>query len=377
MNILISLSYYSPYISGLTIYAKNLAYGLSAKGYTVRVLTSQHEKNLPLKEKLNGVAVTRVPISFNVGKGPIMLQYVKPLIQEVKKADVVNCHLPQFESVLVALIAKCLRKRIILTYHTDLAVDKTISGMIVRYCLYSAQILTGMLADVIVTQSSDYAKQSKYLTFFKKKVKAIYPPIIFPQPKEKDVDTFRKRVSSNKKYLIGVVGRMAQEKGYEYLLEAVPILKKKLGDNFLILFAGPKNPIGEEAYIKKVTKLMEQYKESVNHVGILTEDELGAYYANLDVFVLPSVNVTEAFGMVQIEALSCGTPVVVSDLPGVRLPVQITGNGLISSVGDPKDLAEKITEVLKNKDKYQVDRQKIVDEFGLRTIINQYEKLFG
>src|ERR1700691_4470026 len=124
MKLLLSLSYYSPHVSGLTLYAQNLAEGLSKKGDHVTVLTSEHSKQLPLRETFNGVDVFRVPITIQVSKGPIMLGLLAKSITLISGADVVNFHLPQFESAMLAIVAKCLNKKIVVTYHTDLGNEK-------------------------------------------------------------------------------------------------------------------------------------------------------------------------------------------------------------------------------------------------------------
>jgi glycosyltransferase involved in cell wall biosynthesis len=102
---------------------------------------------------------------------------------------------------------------------------------------------------------------------------------------------------------------------------------------------------------------------------------LGNFYANLAVLVLPSINATEAFGMVQVEAMLCGTPVVCSDLPGARVPVLETGMGEIAKKKDSKDLAAKIVKVLNNRSDYVKKKKIVEDVFAPEKLLSSYEKL--
>ena len=103
---------------------------------------------------------------------------------------------------------------------------------------------------------------------------------------------------------------------------------------------------------------------------------MAAYYPNLDVLVLPSLNSTEAFGLVQIEAMLNGVPSVASNLPGVRQSVKIHGMGQIAPIGDSRGLAEAVLEVLDHREKYQTDAAAIARRYDPGTIAAEYEKLF-
>jgi len=113
MNILITLSYYSPNVSGLTIYAKNLSEELVKKGHMVKIITSRHKKDLKKNEIINGVVISRAFTPFLIGRGPIMPLYPFEIVPDLLKADVINLHLPSFESVVPAILGKLFGKKII------------------------------------------------------------------------------------------------------------------------------------------------------------------------------------------------------------------------------------------------------------------------
>ncbi|HXD09817.1 MAG TPA: glycosyltransferase family 4 protein, partial [Anaerolineales bacterium] len=111
-------------------------------------------------------------------------------------------------------------------------------------------------------------------------------------------------------------------------------------------------------------------------LGNLAPIELAALYPNLDVLTVPSLNSTEAFGLVQIEAMMNGVPCVASALPGVRQPVTMHRMGRIAKIGDSADLAASILEVLDNPQKYKGDIEVIKKSYDPDSVAAEYENLF-
>jgi glycosyltransferase involved in cell wall biosynthesis len=108
----------------------------------------------------------------------------------------------------------------------------------------------------------------------------------------------------------------------------------------------------------------------------LAPGELAAFYPNCDLVVLPSLNSTETFGLVQVEAMLCGTPSIASNLPGVRQPVVQTGMGKVVPIGDADRLAEAIIDVLRERPSFVRPRQEIVARFNTTLTADGYETLF-
>jgi glycosyltransferase involved in cell wall biosynthesis len=103
---------------------------------------------------------------------------------------------------------------------------------------------------------------------------------------------------------------------------------------------------------------------------------MSTYYPNLDLLVLPSLNSTEAFGLVQIEAMMNGIPCVASNLPGVRQPVKMHKMGEIIEIGDSKDLAGAIIKILKHPENYRTPSDEIQSNYRPEMIAEKYEELF-
>jgi glycosyltransferase involved in cell wall biosynthesis len=168
---------------------------------------------------------------------------------------------------------------------------------------------------------------------------------------------------------------MATEKGVEVLLRALPRILVEFPDTH-VLFASPP-ALGEEEYLQRLQPLLEEHADHWTILGTLSQDEMAAFYSNCDVTVLPSLNSTESFGMVQIEGMMCGAPSVASNLPGVRQPVLMTGMGEIAPIGDPAGLAEAILKVLRDRPSYLRSPQLIAEPFTPAETARHYEALFN
>jgi glycosyltransferase involved in cell wall biosynthesis len=122
--------------------------------------------------------------------------------------------------------------------------------------------------------------------------------------------------------------------------------------------------------------LFEKYKNHYRLLGNLEGADLTAFYKNLDVLCVTSLNSTESFGLVQIEAMQNGVPVAACALPGVRQPVTMTGMGEVTAVGDHDALAQAIIRILSDKRRYQRDVRLIADSFSPAQTAVAYTDLF-
>jgi glycosyltransferase involved in cell wall biosynthesis len=145
-----------------------------------------------------------------------------------------------------------------------------------------------------------------------------------------------------------------------------------------VLFVGQYgNVFGEELYAHRLAPLIASLGEHWTFLGNLSPLELAAFYRECEVTVLPSLNSTESFGMVQVESMLCGTPVVASDLPGVRQPVTISGMGRVVPPGDASALAQAILSILDEPKRYRGDLQALAQRFAPETIAAAYEEIYS
>jgi len=376
MKILVALTYYRPHISGLTIYVERAARALAARGHEVLVLTSQYDRRLPLEEVRDGVRIRRVPVLMRVSKGVIMPTIGWWATRLAHWADVLWLHLPQFDAAGIALRGRVFRKPVVLTYHCDVTLPPGWLNRVANRVVHLMDHLAARFADAIVSYTEDYARHSPYLSRYLAKVRVIPPPVEIPVPDPERVAAFRARWGLEGQVVIGMAARLAAEKGVEYLLEALPHILA-VYPNARVLFAGPyRNVLGEEAYARRLAPLFERYRDHWTFVGVLEPEEMAAFYASCDVVVLPSWNATESFGLVQVEAMLCGTPVVASDLPGVRVPTQTTGMGLTFPPRDSRALAQAILRVLAERPAFCRPREWVAQHYNTERTAAAYEALF-
>ena len=377
IRVLIVLTYYRPHTSGLTIYAERLAKGLARRGHAVTVMTSRYDRALPLTEERDGVRVVRVPVAFRVSKGVIMPTFGFIATRLVRSHDVVSLHLPQFDAAGVAARARLMGKPSTLTYHCDLKLPAGPFNGFVNRVVDVMNHLAGLLADRVVAYTDDFAVHSPFLSRFAHKTVVIPPPVELPPASPEEVEAFAQRVGLDGcGPVIGMAARLAAEKGVEVLLEALPRVLE-VYPNARVLFAGQyQNVLGEEAYARRLAPLLEKYRDRWTFLGVLSPKEMAAFYPNLDVIVVPSLNSTESFGLVQVEAMLCGTPSIASDLPGVRQPVLQTGMGEIVPVGDARALAEAILRVVARRERYIRPRAEIARRWSTEQTAAAYEALF-
>ncbi|MBE0670134.1 MAG: glycosyltransferase family 4 protein [Anaerolineales bacterium] len=380
MKILTVLTYYRPHTSGLTIYAERLARAFVKRGHQVTVMTNQYDPSLPREETMDGVKVVRVPVMARVSKGVLAPTFGFVATKLVWQHDVVQLHLPQFDAPGVAFRARLFGKPAVLTYHCDVQLPLGWFNRVVNFVLDFQNNMAGRLANHIITYTQDYADHSPYLSRYASKLTPILPPVEMPVPAPQAVSAFAERHrTKERKPVIGMITRFASEKGVEILLDALPAILKKY-PNAQVLYAGQhENVMGEQAYFNRLAPQIREYEVSGHwmFLGNLDPLQLAAVYPNLDVITVPSLNSTEAFGLVQIEAMKNGVPSVPSALPGVRQPVKMHGMGEVSEIGNAESLASAILKVLDHPENYRGDIEAINTAYNPDSIAQEYEKLFA
>ena len=377
MKILIVLTYYRPHTSGLTIYAERLARGLAARGHQVTVLTSRFNRSRPIEALEDGVQVVRAPVLFRVSKGVIMPTFGWLATRLVREHDVVSLHLPQFDAAGVAARGRLMGKPTTLTYHCDLQLPPSPFNRMVNRVVHGMNHLAGLFSDRVIVYTRDFAAHSPFLRAFHDKIEVIPPPVELPEVGPGAIAAFARMHGADESGpVIGMAARLAAEKGVEVLLNALPRVLE-VYPQARVLFAGQyRDVLGEEAYARRLAPLFRQYEERWKFVGVLNPLQMAAFYPNLDVVVVPSLNSTESFGLVQVEAMLCGTPSIASDLPGVRQPVLQSGMGQVVPVGDSGALAEAIIQVVGHKADYVRPREEIAERWNTERTAAEYEALF-
>lgn len=342
-KILIGLTYFYPYISGLSQYALILAEEMAKSGNKVTVITSKYDKKLKDEEEFKLINIVRIR-GIRIGKGFLMPDYLIKIKNLLIDCDVVHLHFPSMENVLLAIVSKIFRKKVLATYHCQF----NSRNILFDWMVNKWQEIGLLIVDKIFVNSLDYIEGNGLLKQFRSKLFEVDPPIkISKSDKYFDLKGKRK---------IGFLGRISKEKNLELLIEAF----KKLPKDYYLYIAGPKMSVGEEDYRTKITNLLNDRIILLGQVKNPSE-----FYKSIDCLVLPSNNRLESFGMVAAESISCGTPVVVTNIAGVRVPVIKSGYGEVFESNDVDDLALKIKLVLSKKYEvlYKFDYQRTVDTY--------------
>jgi glycosyltransferase involved in cell wall biosynthesis len=373
MRILFALTYYRPHVSGVTVYAQRLAEALATRGHHVTVLTSHYARELPRMEIHNAVHIERVPAWLRIGKGVVMPGFLPRAWALMRTHDVVSIHLPQLEAGALALLSRGARRPTLLTYHCDLQLPRGIINRCLDAIIFASNMTAGLLAHRIVAYTRDFAEHSPVLSRYPQKLEFILPPIVVDAPPRDSVAP----LSASHRPVIGFAARLASEKGVEYLLQAIEILLPEYPELLLALAGEHENVMGEQSYRAQLEPLLERCRGHVRFLGIVAPTQMASFFAACDVLVLPSTNSTESFGLVQVEAMLCGTPVVATDLPGVRQPIRMTGMGEIVPPRDPEALAAAIRRVLREPGVYVRPHDALADMFDIGHTVAAYERLFA
>lgn len=327
MKIAILTPTFPPYGGGIGMVAYHNAHQLTQFGHEVTVMTPQYRSSVKSKkEKTNDESfeVRLLSVVFENGNAAI----VKKLLKELGGFDVVHLHYPFFGvAEILRLRLHTVKKRqqkFILHYHMDplgTGWRKAIFNFSQRF------ILPGLCrqADRIIVTSMDYGNASAiapWLHQYPEKSVAVPNGVSLDEFKPiTDVGFLRQRyaLDSSSKVLLFVGGLDTAHyfKGVEHLIEAAQYIKKSDQTWRLIV-------VGSGDLRPKYESLVHQLhlEQRVIFAGHVSQDELPAYYSLADVTVLPSISMSEAFGMVLIESLACGTGVIATNLPGVRSVVR-------------------------------------------------------
>lgn len=323
------------------------ASGLAAAGHEVTVVTSATRAGV--EDAPDGVRLLRVKRHGALFRNPIAFlgRHVPP------DADVV--HVPATYPLVSDLIPWRESRRgraTVLDYHFD--VHGTSAAMRLAASAHRALLRPAMWrATRIVVKSLDYARAS---------------PVLATAPQERldwvpnGVDMGEFDVRAPRGDGIVCVGRLVPYKGVDVLLRAMPRIYEETGAGLTVVGDGPEAP--------RLRALAKTMGAPVRFLGRAPREDLPHLYAEARLSVLPSVNSQEAFGMALLESMAAGTPVVASDLPGVREVASLAG--LTATPGDPQALADAVVEAWRAPAKLgspQAIRERVAERYAWPAVV--------
>lgn len=372
MKVIFFTPYYLPYVSGITLYPARIL-PLLPKNILPTVLTFRHDPSLPLHETIHGIAVERMPFSFKISKGFISPQSLVIFWKRLRHSDVFMVNLPSVEGLPAVLLAKLMGKKVISLFHCDITLSQSFWERILSLLIRRIVVLQLRMSTQVIAYTKDYIESLPYKHVFKNKTMYYLPPIA-----ENEIEpAYLDHLMSLKKdaYWVGFVGRIAREKGIEIAIEAM----KKMPKTAVLVLVGPKgNEVaGEQAYYASILASLK--KSRINYELLPTHQggKLASVYRALDILLLPSINQTEAFGMVQAEAMLQGTPVIASDLPGVRATINATKAGLLVKSGDVNALADALIKVASSTWSRTKISQKTRSMFSNQEVVRRVSETLG
>jgi len=374
--------YFYPDSGGIETVTKDIAQGTARAGCAVSVLCfAQVERTLV--EYSFGVDVVRVPIWKALASQPIGWQYYREFQCLSSSFDIVHIHLPNMLAVL-ALLSSRFHGQVVVHWHSDV-VNKGWLGIL---ALPIEQLMLWR-ADAIIATSQAYASASPLLGQYKDKIYIV--PIGIPAPEFFDengadigapfalsVDGLLIRIPDDA-LIILAVGRLVPYKGFDVLIDAARNLP---ADSYVVIVGGGELRDELEYRIRR-----QGLAGRVILAGRLTEESLRALFKRAVLFCLPSVSRAEAFGVVLLEAMAYGLPIVASDIQGSGVPwVNQHGlTGLNVPPGDSTALAVALTQLLEAPERCEeMGRQarlrfeaEFTSELATHRVLAIYEGLLG
>ena len=348
----------------------DLMLGLSIEGVECDMLCAAYQEKGFTRVMSNKSKLMVVNTVREVAATMIAPAMVLKLKQIAKNYDIIHVHHPD-PMAAFALLCSGYKGKVVLHWHSDILKQKSLLKL---YMPIQKWLINR--ADVIVGTTPVYVKESPYLQEVQHKV--TYLPIgvcHLESPIKQVMDLRRKYLG---KHIVFSLGRLVPYKGFAYLIEAA----KHLDDNYMVLIGGT-GPLRDELQAQIETLGLQ---DRVKLLGYVSDVELPAYFEACDLFCMSSVMKTEAFGIVQIEAMSCGKPVVATKIPesGVSWVNQDGVSGLNAEPCDAEDLAKCIRGILADENDYArfskgaLDRYKTVftQELMIHKCLDIYKKLW-
>ena len=362
--------WYSPTVGGIETAASDITGAVQGKADVDILVCSENGRENGITDE--GVPIKRVQTICNLCSTPLSIEYITAFRKMSKDADLIQIHAPFPLSDLALFL--CKRKRtakVAVWWHSDVVKQK-------RLLFFYRPLMKSMLkrADIIFVAGQQIAKKSAYLGPYSDKVKVI--PFGINSEKYGKIscyDYLSSRLTEKNSIKLLFVGRLVYYKGVEVLLRA---MQSTQGCELFIIGTGEL-----EGALVSLTKEL-GLESRVHFLGKVGEDELNSAFNDSDIFILPSVSRSECFGLVQLEAMTFGKPVINTSLPTAVPEVSIDGEtGITVTPGDAAELSDAINRLVSDRElreRYGMAAKRRCEEhFSLKMmqekLYNEYIKL--
>jgi len=371
MKIVHLTKYFPPQFGGVEIYTYLLAKAAMKEGHEVTVIAFNTTPKFK-KEKWEGINVIRMPKILDFFRTPISFPFINILGK--LKPEIIHLHSPNPWMEWNLLFYKFFSKsKIIVSYHSDI-VNYTPIHSIFNFLRYLFLFPLYTLSNKIIISTKNYAQSSDVIKTFRKKTVII--------PYGVNEDTFKSSTKKkNNKLTLLYVGRLAEYKGLEYLIQAIKQISEKEKSFVLHIFG-----YGEfKEKLKSLVRTLNLEKfvifDKISSQYYPSEKEKIKKYQEADVFILPSISRAEAFGIVLLEAMASGLPIICTDVSGSGMSFinQNNQTGLVVKAKDPKSLSEAILKMRdpKLREKFGKNaRKRFLELFTEKSMIEKTQGLY-
>lgn len=364
--------YFAPFKGGIENMMIALIKAQINAGLTVSAFVHQHKRGMPFTiEERYGARIYRTPIVGKFLFVPVALLAVWHLRRALKetKPDVIHAHLPNVTCFLLLILKQAKQSPLIIHWHSDVIGERPNRGVKMLYPIYRVfeRALLNSADNIIVT-SDNYLTTSESLKPFKQKC------VVIPLGLE---DTTLKNKKSNAIFNSTAlcVGRLTYYKGHRFLIEALA----KLADTSLTLTV-----VGEGellSHLQNQASLL-NLERRIRFLGQVTDDALNSLIEDCDFLVLPSIERTEAFGLVLLEAMRAGKPCICTDVPGSGMSEVVLHDetGLVVQHANATSLADAMDKLARDKQRCALlglnGRERFLNHFSVLKIERSINGLY-
>jgi len=380
MRIAQIVSTFPPYRGGMGDVVFQYSLNLAKLGHEVTVLTPRRKSE---EADFCNFKIRGLKSFIKFGNA----SFSPHLLKDLKDFDIIHLHYPFFGSTEIVWFWKKLfgkNKKLIITYHMDFVAR----NLFFRIFSWPSRLITPSLfkmADKILVSSYDYGRSSdisqlmeKYKNKFVELPFGVDKNVFYPEPANQD--KINKYDLKGKKVLLFISALDSAHlfKGLDYLLSAVARINDR---PVKLLVVGKGN---RQQYFEKRAEAL-GLASRTHFFGFVAEECLNQIINLCDLFVLPSFDKSEAFGLVYLRAMACKKPVIAGNLPGVRTVVQSGVNGLLVEPRSVDDLVDKIKIILDNdklarnmgEEGFKITQEKYNWEKIIKKLAKIYENLFN
>lgn len=347
MKILMISPYFYPEGGGAEFYMYKIAEGLS-KNHEVTVLCTTNEDKHPLED--NNIEVNILRHQFKISTTPVTLTGIREMVSYMRRKNFdlcnINYYLPSFPD-MAALACRICEVPSVLTWHNDVHAGGLLRLFSTVYN-HTLNKITLNMVNKIITSSPYCYNESPFLEKFEHKMEWVPPGVDMDKYSSAPLISVRRQYEipedSDIILFVGVMNKSTSHKGVKTLIKAFKRIYKDT-DSFLVMVGkGDMIPY----YIEKCENL--GILDRVIFTGFVEEEVLINFYREAEILVLPSTTIQEGFGMVLIEANACGTPVIGSEVGGIKYVIRDGETGVLVPPGDPVALADAITRILEDEE---------------------------